>query len=132
MRDGGESVDIIGTLNKGIIDKFNISGLSEEQHILCGKDNKEHMKQEHPDDFDKYFNRIEEIINEPTYIAKHPRKDSIEYIKEIEEGGDKVLVAVRASGRGVLFARTLFVMEPEKVEKYRNKNALVPYESVKK
>ena len=91
-----------------------------------------HMREEHPEDFEKYFSIIDEIISTPTYIAKHPKKDSIEYIKEIEKDGDNVLVAVRASGRGTLFARTLFVMEPSKVDRYRDKGALISYDSIKK
>jgi len=41
--------------------------------------------------------------------------------------GKHVLLAVRVSGKGVYFARTLFVMSEEKVRKYREKNALFLY-----
>ena len=72
--------------------------------------------------------KISEILSNPDYIAKHPRKDSIEYIKVFRDEKDNhVLVAVRATARGMVYARTLFVMNDEKVRKYQEKNALKPY-----
>jgi hypothetical protein len=114
---------IVGKLVKEIIDLLGLE-YPEGSQILCGEANKTHMKSEHPEDFEKYGDKIEEIINSPDYVAKHPKKDSIEYIKVYKTNdNDYVLVAVRASGKGTLFARTLFVMDKEKVEKYRQKNA---------
>ncbi|MPM89771.1 hypothetical protein SDC9_136883 [bioreactor metagenome] len=122
-----EKIEVVGRLNKRIIDEFNLN-INENQEIFCGQSNREHMKSEHPEDYDKYGEYIEEIINNPTYIAKHPKKSSIEYIKVyITDKDEHVLVAVRATGKGKLFARTLFVMDPIKVEKYKNKNALILY-----
>jgi hypothetical protein len=82
------------------------------------------MKSEHPDDFKKYFNQLKNILLAPDYIAKHPKKPSIEYIKLFydEDKEDYVLAAVRASSRGVFYARSLFIMSDEKVEKYRKKS----------
>ena len=70
------------------------------------------------------------LTSAPDYIAKHPKKPSIEYIKVFydEDKKDHVLVAVRASNRGVFYARSLFIMSDEKVEKYRKKGALIEYE----
>ena len=121
---------IIGTLDKSIIDEFNLN-FKEGQPIYIGESNLKHMESEHPEDFKMYGDKIEEIINNPDYIAKHPKKrnSAIEYIKIYkDENNDHVLVAVRATGAGTLFARTLFVMDKEKVEKYKNKNALIPYQ----
>lgn len=117
---------VVGTLSDKVIKEFNLT-YELEQEIYCGEDNKQHMMDKHPEDFDKYGDKLEEIINNPDYIAKHPKKDSIEFVKEFKVDDDYVLVAVRATGSGVLFARTLFIMDDEKVKKYRNKNALIPY-----
>lgn len=122
-----EKIDIVGKVNKRIIDEFNLT-IDENQEILCGQSNRDHMKSEHPEDYEKYGKYIEDIISNPTYIAKHPKKTSIEYIKVyVTDNNNHVLVAVRATGKGKLFARTLFVMDPVKVEKYKNKNALISY-----
>ncbi|MDR4144987.1 PBECR3 domain-containing polyvalent protein [Bacillus paranthracis] len=97
--------------------------------IILGESNLEHMKKQHPEDFEKYGDKISEIISSPDYVAKHPRKDSIEYIKVYidEETEEHVLVAVRATNSGVFYARTLFVMSEEKVKRYTSKGALHKY-----
>lgn len=121
--------EIVGKLTKKVIDTFGLT-FTENQPILCGETNRQHMQEEHPEDYEAYGDKIEEIINNPDFIAKHPKKknSSIEYIKLFKNESDEyVLVAVRASGGGTLFARTLFVMDSEKVDKYNEKNALFPY-----
>jgi hypothetical protein len=118
---------VVGVLTQKVINTFGLS-LAEGAVILCGEANIAHMKTEHPEDFEKYGDKIAEIIANPTYICKHPNKDSIEYVKIfVDENNDHVLVAVRASGSGTLFARTLFTMDDEKVNKYHQKNAFKPY-----
>lgn len=119
--------NIVGKITQKVIDTFNLR-LAEGQPIFCGQSNKDHMKNEHPEDFEKYGDKIEEIIENPDFIAKHPQKDSIEYIKIYKDNNnDHVLVAVRATGAGTLFARTLFVMDSSKVNRYVSKNALKAY-----
>jgi hypothetical protein len=118
---------VVGVLDQKVIDAFSLP-LVAGAAIICGESNKAHMKSEHPDAFLKYGDKISEIIENPTYICKHPKKDSIEYVKRfVDEDDNYVLVAVRASGSGTLFARTLFVMDDEKVEKYYKKNAFKKY-----
>ncbi len=119
--------NIVGQITQNVINTFSVN-LAEGQPIFCGESNKNHMKSEHPEDFEKYGDKIEDIIRNPDFIAKHPKKDSIEYIKIYKDhNDDHVLVAVRATGSGTLFARTLFVMDSEKVKKYTLVGALKPY-----
>lgn len=117
----------IGELEQKVIDTFGLN-MTAGTPILCGAANIKHMQTKHPADFEKYGSMIDEIIAAPDYICKHPQKDSIEYVKVFKnENNEHVLVAVRASGKGVLFARTLFVMDKGKVEAYQAKNAFKPY-----
>lgn len=117
----------VGTLNKTVINMFNLN-LNIDSPIFIGVKNIEHIKTKHPKDFEMYGDKIEQIISSPDFIAKHPKKDSIEYIKKFKvTNTDYVLVAVRTSGSGTLFARTLFVMSQDKVAKYEKCNALKPY-----
>lgn len=117
----------VGVVTKKVIDTLGLT-IPENSKIFCGPNNINHMKVKHPDDFKKYGDKIEEIISSPTYIAKHPINSSIEYIKVfVDDNNNHVLVAVRASGNGTLFARTLFVMSDEKIQKYREKNAFNSY-----
>ena len=83
-----------------------------------GVSNLSHMKEKHPEDFEKYGVDIENIIKNPSYLARNEKKKSIEFIKEYKVNDDFVLVAVRVSNKNVHFARTMYVMAGEKVEKY--------------
>ena len=94
---------------------------TKELPIIIGESNLAHMQKEHPKDFEKYGNNIEDIINNPTYVALNPNQNSIEYIKEYKIDDEFVLVAVRVTNNGTMFARTLFVMTERKKEKYLSK-----------
>lgn len=115
----------IATLEDRVIQALDLN-LKAGAPIYVGQKNIEHMNDEHPEHYAKYGDQLAEIISSPTYVSKNPTKGSIEYIKEYtDENNDHVLVAVRATGSGTLFARTLFVMTEEKVDKYRAKGALI-------
>lgn len=107
----------IGKVSKKVI---RILGLKyqKEEPIFIGEANIQHMKEEHPLDFEKYGADITDIINNPTYLARNEKKKSIEFIKEYKIDNEYVLVAVRVSSKNVHFARTMYVMADEKVEKY--------------
>lgn len=71
----------IGKLNQKVIELLNLEYESEIP-IILGDSNIEHMKRQHPNDYEKYGKDIKEIVNYPTYVAKNPNQSSIEYIKE--------------------------------------------------
>jgi phage-Barnase-EndoU-ColicinE5/D-RelE like nuclease3 len=118
----------VGEIDTVVIKTLNLS-LDPNTPIFIGEENLAHIERRHPDDYKKYKDKISDILKDPDYIAKHPKKDSIEYIKVYydEEKDDHVLVAVRATARGIHFAKTLFVMSDEKVAKYKEKDALHEY-----
>jgi len=107
----------IGKVTKKIIKILGLKYI-EEKPIFIGEANLLHMKDKHPKDFEKYGAYIEDIIKNPTYLAKNEKKKSIEFIKEYEIDGEFVLVAVRVSNNNIHFARTMYIMAKEKVEKY--------------
>lgn len=118
----------VGKIDEHVISILNLS-IKPDTPIFLGETNVRHMIQKHPEDYAKYGDKIEEILNNPDYVAKHPRKDSIEYIKKYYDyrKQDYVLVAVRASASGNYYVRTIFVMNPIKVKKYKEKGALKEY-----
>lgn len=111
----------IGKISRKIIEILGLK-YPKEEPIFIGEANIKHMKEEHPLDFKKYGANIEDIINNPTYLARNEKKKSIEFIKEYKIDNEYVLVAVRVSSRNVHFARTMYVMADEKVEKYFKHN----------
>lgn len=108
----------IGKITKKVIDTLNLD-IEEDTPIFISETNIEHIKLRHPEDYNKYFKQITNIIENPTYVAKHPNKSSIEYIKKYILDNNYVLVAVRITKNDVNFARTMFVMTDKKVETYK-------------
>ncbi len=111
----------VGKITKKIIEILGLE-YKEEVPIFIGDDNIKHMKRQHPKDFEKYGADIEDIIKNPTYLARNEKKKSIEFIKKYKINNEYVLIAVRVSGNNINFARTMYVMADEKVEKYFKNN----------
>lgn len=110
----------IGMVTKKVIKLLDL-GYKKEIPIYIGEDNINHMKREHIEAFTMYSSDIEDIINNPTYVAKNPKQGSIEYIKEYQINDEFVLVAVRATNNGRMFARTMFIMTQRKKNIYLSK-----------
>ncbi len=117
----------IGKLNKKVIQLLELE-YNEELPILLGDTNIEHMKRQHPEDYKKYGKDIKDIIDKPTYVAKNPNQGSIEYIKEYKIDNKFILLAVRVSSRGTMFAKTLFAMTERKKNIYLEKGYAKKYE----
>lgn len=107
----------IGKVNKKVIKLLGLN-YDEELPIILGDTNIEHMKRQHLSDYEKYGQNIQDIIENPTYVARNPNQGSIEYIKEYKVNNEFVLVAVRISNKGTMFAKTLFTMTERKKNIY--------------
>ena len=83
------------------------------------------MMSSHPYDYEKYGAKIEDIIAHPDYVGS--RSKSIEYFKEYQVDGDTVKLAVRISGSGMYFARTLYTVDSDQVEGFIEKGTLKKY-----
>ena len=116
---------ILGKIQDLTIKLLNLT-IQPDSQIFLSEPDHIHMKNDHPNDYGKYFCEIVNILYNPDYLAKHPKKSSVEHIKIFNE--NYVLVAVHMTGNGKLFAKTLFIMEPRKVESYRKANALIKFE----
>ena len=117
----------IGKVNKKVIKLLELE-YNKELPIILGESNIEHMKRQHLQDYEKYGKDIEKIINNPTYVAKNPNQGSIEYIKEYRIDNEYVLVAVRISNKGTMFAKTLFTMSERKINIYLKNGYAKKYE----
>lgn len=110
----------VGKLSLKVIKLLDLD-YKQEIPIMLGDANILHMKRKHPKDYELYGNDISIIIKKPTYVAKNPNQGSIEYIKEYKTNNEFVLVAVRISNKGRMFARTLFTMTDRKKNIYLKK-----------
>ena len=110
----------VGVITSTVIEILRLD-IEPDTPIYLGATNIAHMEAEHEKDFGLYGNLIEEIIMSPTYVGY--RKGAIEYVKELSE---YVKVAVRVSSDDTYYARTLYTMNPDRVEKMVAKGSLFP------
>ena len=104
----------VGTIDKKTIELLGLS-IAPDTPILLGESNINHMKESHPEDYEKYFSSLEVILATPDYVNLNPRDGSIKYIKTIDE---HVVVGVRVSTKGKAFAHTIFTIEEWKFKQY--------------
>lgn len=99
--------------------------ISARTPIYIADSNIEHMKSSHPKDFQKYGNDIESIIASPDYVGRNIKDDSIEFTKEYLLDGTFVKVAVRVSLQNIYYARSLYVLNANRVKKFIAKGTLI-------
>lgn len=98
----------------------------QDINIYLGNSNLEHMKTSHPEDFEQFGAELVNILAYPDYIGYRKKDGTFEFVKEFEINGKHVKVAVRASSNGVLYARSLYVLNEEKVKHWIETGTIIP------
>ncbi len=115
--------NVVGNLSQRVISLLGLS-LQDQQPIYLGSSNISHMMSRHPADYAKYGQFIPQILASPDYVGQNPADGSIEYVKDFQINGEYVKVAVRLSGGGALYARSLYVLNPKRVQNFIRKGTL--------
>lgn len=118
----------VGILQNKVISTLGLSDTGEAP-IYLGASNIEHMKSRHPDAYEKYGKHISHILNEPDYVGINPKDSSIEYVKEFVIDNEFVKVAVRVTGKGTYFARSMYVLKSSRVKNFIAKGSLKPLDN---
>ena len=113
----------IGSFSPEIIKLLDLN-IPSGTPIYIAESNIEHMKSSHPEDFQKYSCDIEQIIACPDYVGKNIKDNSIEFTKEYVLNGDFVKVAVRVSLQNICYARSMYVLNPNRVKNFIKKGTL--------
>jgi len=115
---------IIGEISKEVKYLLNLD-VDIGTPIYIGPTNIEHIQREHPIEFERYFNLLPKIISKPDFVGLNPKDGSIEYIKTFQtSGGNYLKLAIRISGDGYLFARSLYEIQEKTVRKRAEKGML--------
>jgi len=121
-----EGAKIVGKITEEVKDILELD-FTVGTPIYIGPTNIEHMQREHPTEYDRYFTLLPKIIAAPDFVGLNPKDDSLEYIKTFPVSGDNYLkLAVRISGDGLLFARSLYEILDRTVKKRAEKGMLKP------
>ncbi len=115
----------IGVLSEEVINLLSLPYASNSG-IYISPGNIAHMKNKHPQDFEKYGADIETIIAAPDYVGLNPKDDSIEYVKNYLVDTEYVKVAVRVSRGGVLFVRSMYVLGTQRTLNFITAGKLKP------
>ena len=105
----------VGEFKENVIQALNLE-IKEGTSILLGDTNIEHMLSKHKEIYLKYHHHISTILEYPDYVGKHKENGSIEYVK----------IAVRISTSGKYFARSMYVLNHNRVKNFIKKGTLVP------
>lgn len=114
----------VGSIKNNVINALGLT-MADNTPIYLGDSNVQHMNLRHPADYQKYGKHIPAILDDPDYVGVNPSDDSIEYVKEFLIAGEYVKVAVRIAGSGKYYARSLYVLNPNRVRNYIAKGTLV-------
>ena len=114
----------VGIINSMIISKLGLD-ISAGTPIFLGESNIKHMKNSYPADYIKYGKDISLILNAPDYIGLNPADGSLEYVKEYMMDNEFVKVAVRVSGNDTYFARSLYILNNNRVQNFIKKGTLI-------
>lgn len=113
----------VGKVSAKVISLLGLS-LQVDQPIYLGSSNITHMQRRHPLDYAQYGQCIPQILACPDYVGENPSDGSIEYVKDYQINGEYVKVAVRLSGGGTLYARSLYVLNTNRVHSFIKKGTL--------
>ena len=113
----------ICNLQQEIIDLLSLDP-TFNNGIYLGKQNEEHIKKCHNDAYCKYFKDLTAILKNPDYVGLNPKDGSIEIVKEYIINNEYVKVAVRLSGNGKYFVRSMYVLSNNRVHNFITKGTL--------
>ena len=117
------SISIVGNVNKHIEKLLALPSVADN-NIYISSGNLKHMQSAHPEDYKQYGSELKNILKHPDYVGQNPRDGSIEYVKEFVINDQYVKVAVRLSGTNRYYARSLYVLNNNRVKNYISKGTL--------
>lgn len=113
----------VGMISSQVISVLGLN-IAVNTPIFIGASNIAHMQNSHPADYAKYGKNIPDILGSPDYVRINPKDGSIEYVKEYKIDGEFVKVAVRVSAGGNLYARSVYVLNNNRVYDFISKGTL--------
>lgn len=116
----GNDIEKLGVIGEIIVNSFNLS-ISPDTPIYIGLSNRIHMENAHREIYLEYQSCMREIIASPDYVGVNPHDDSLEYYKKYGEITINIKLAVRPSGKGVYFAKTLYEINEHSLNSYISK-----------
>lgn len=106
LKDGGENaildktndkeevdVHIVGKIDKNIYKCITEDIITDE--VIITDERIQHIRKRHPNDYERFYSYIPEIIENPDYIIEANKSNTAVILKEIEEQGEKFKLVLR-------------------------------------
>lgn len=113
-------VEKLGVVGEIIVNSFNLQ-ISPDTPIYIGLSNRTHMENAHREIYLAYADCMQEIIAFPDYVGVNPHDDSLEYYKMYGDVTLNIKLAVRPTGKGVYYAKTLYDINEHSLNSYLSK-----------
>jgi len=94
---------VVRVYTVGKIDKNIYSCITEKfatDEVIITEERIAHVKERHPNDYERYFAYIPEIIAEPDYIVEANKENTAVILKEINNDGEKFKLVLRIWVKG--------------------------------
>lgn len=116
----GNDIEKLGVVGEIIVNSFNLP-ISPDTPIYIGLSNRIHMENAHREIYLQYQSCMQEIIAYPDYVGVNPHDDSLEYYKKYGQITLNIKLAVRPTGKGIYFAKTLYEINEHSLNSYISK-----------
>lgn len=88
----GVNVKTVGKIDTKI---YNVIGEILTDEVVMTDERVKHIKERHPNDYERFFEYIPYIISEPDYIIEANKENTAVVLKEIEDNGEKFKLILR-------------------------------------
>ena len=97
-KSGGERVQVVGRIR---VEKYRvISANIRTDEVVITDERIEHIRQRHPNDFERYAQYMAEIVEAPDYILEANRPNTVFLLKAFEEDGERFQLILRLAVEG--------------------------------
>lgn len=95
-----ENIEVhsVGKINRDIYKCITEDIVTDE--VIITDERIEHIKERHPNDYERFYSYIPEIINDPDFIIEANKPNTAVVLKEIEERGEKFKLVLRIKVQG--------------------------------
>ena len=91
-------VHSVGKIDRDIYKCITKNIVTDE--VIITDERIEHIKERHPNDYERFYSYIPEIISNPDYIIEANKPNTAVVLKEIEERGEKFKLVLRIKVQG--------------------------------
>lgn len=113
----------VGTITQPVISLLQLN-IQPNRPIMIGSSNIQHIKNRHPYEFDKYYDKITEILSKPDFVGINPKNNSIQFVKLFKVNSEYIRVAVKISNNQNYFVKSMHLLSTYNAERYINKGTL--------